>query len=153
MRYRVPLALLVTTIAIAVTPPLSNPLLSTLRAIADEIRSYGIDGTDGRNGRPGSDGAAGSSRTIRATGATQAVYTGGSDGQDGEAGETGNRPACHSQPSEVEYDLQAPDGGDGGDGGAGGNGGNGGDVTIYYTNLADLRLITVNSHGGRGGRG
>ncbi|MEM9008018.1 MAG: collagen-like protein [Cyanobacteria bacterium P01_F01_bin.86] len=154
MRYRVSIGIIVIATAIATTTALSSPLFSTLSAIADIIRTYGTDGSDGRSGRDGRDGTTGNSRTIRADGSSQEVYTVGTDGQDGETGEIGQRSSfCRSQPYDVEYDLQAPDGGNGGNGGDGGDGGNGGDVTIYYTNLADLRLITVSAEGGQPGRG
>ena len=143
--------------ALATTAPLSRPPLPTASAIASETRTtytYGSNGTNGRDGQAGRDGAAGNAQTVRATGSSQEVYTAGRDGYDGEPGERGNRSSyCRSQPEDVEYDLQAPYGGNGGRGGNGGNGGNGGDVTIYYTNRADLQLITVNAQGGQPGRG
>jgi hypothetical protein len=78
----------------------------------------------------------------------------GKDGEDGEDGERGDRPNCRNQSDrQANHDINAPNGGNGGDGGKGGDGGNGGSITVYYTNLADLRNISVRATSGEGGRG
>lgn len=122
-------------------------------AWAAEIRNYGDPGDSGADGRNGRDGQTGISRTIMADGTAQYLDLSGKDGSNGERGERGERAWCGSQPHNPRHDLRAADGGDGGDGGQGGDGGNGGQLTVYYTDPANLRLLTVNARGGRGGLG
>lgn len=152
MKYRLLAGLALAAIAWTTLVPCGDPLLVSLAALADEIRSYGRNGRDGRDGRHGQDGRPGRANTVRVDGTPQTVSTVGRDGADGADGEAGARPSCRAQPRGVRYDLQAPDGGDGGDGGNGGNGGNGGDVTLYYQEAAHLRLVTVDAQGGQPGR-
>jgi hypothetical protein len=135
------------------TLPLPSLEGCSLLAWAAETRNYGSNGSDGRDGRSGRDGQTGRSQTVTVTGASAALNLAGTNGDDGERGEDGQRPRCSSQPRNVRYDLQAPDGGDGGDGGRGGSGGSGGNLMVYYQDRADLRLLMVNAGGGRGGRG
>ncbi|NER79729.1 MAG: collagen-like protein [Leptolyngbya sp. SIO1D8] len=153
MRSQAKVGMILTAIALTTTIPFADPLLTPLIALADNIRSYGTDGSAGRNGRNGRNGEAGRPRTVRADGTPQQVYAIGTSGSDGEDGENGERPYCRAQPRDVDYDLQAADGGSGGNGGSGGDGGNGGEVTIYYIDPADLRLIYVDAQGGQPGRG
>ncbi|WP_204138387.1 hypothetical protein [Halomicronema sp. CCY15110] len=128
-------------------------LTPTLRGLAEQVRTYGADGRDGRDGRNGHEGRDGRSQSVWVDGTPIQIEVGGESGQDGEVGDRGQRPTCPAQPRRVRYDLQAPDGGDGGDGGTGGAGGRGGDISLYYTDLAQLRQVSVNANGGRGGRG
>jgi len=154
MKHRTYVGLGATAIALlALTMPPAQPLLSPLIALANDVRTYGTDGDDGRDGRSGRDGSPGRSQIVRADGTPQQLSTAGRDGENGEMGEDGDRAYCRAQPRNVRYDLQAADGGDGGDGGRGGNGGNGGNVTIYYTDPAQLQLISVDARGGQPGRG
>lgn len=126
-------------------------------AIASEeyykiARNYGQNGSTGSNGRIGRDGRNGQNQSIFANGSPVNLDLSGLDGEDGEDGESGTRPDCGYQRDRGNRDIYAPNGGIGGDGGRGGNGGNGGSLTVYYTNLADLRQIFVNATGGEGGR-
>ncbi|MBD2412115.1 hypothetical protein FACHB389_03600 [Nostoc calcicola FACHB-389] len=116
-------------------------------------RNYGTDGRTGSNGRSGRDGSSGENQNIFVNGSPVNLELSGKDGEDGEDGERGYRPNCGNQPDNVNHDINAPDGGSGGSGGKGGDGGNGGSITVYYTNLADLRNIFVRATGGEGGRG
>ncbi|WP_414569668.1 collagen-like protein [Nostoc sp. CCY 9925] len=116
-------------------------------------RNYGTDGRTGTSGRSGRDGSSGQNQNIFVNGSPVNLELSGTDGEDGEDGERGYRPNCRNQPDNVSHDIDAPDGGSGGDGGKGGDGGNGGSITVYYTNLADLRNIFVRATGGEGGRG
>lgn len=133
--------------------PLAPRVVCPLAAYAQSFRSFGSAGNQGRNGRTGTPGQSAPAQTLWLDGTPRQLNLIGGDGRDGEDGERGDRAYCSNQPRDVRYDLQAPDGGNGGSGGSGGNGGNGGDVTLYYTNAADLRQLLVNAAGGRGGRG
>lgn len=135
-----------------VLPPSSKSLLCPLLAWGAEIRDFGHDGRDGQNGRTGERGRDGRSQTIFVDGSSLNLDLSGEDGLDGEDGRYGEDANCGRQPRNVDHDLQAPDGGDGGNGGNGGDGGNGGSLTVYYTNIADLKKISVQSLGGEGGR-
>lgn len=139
--------------ALLTVTAISVPLAPTLLALADQIYTYGEDGRPGRSGRDGYDGRPGRSQSGRAEGSPIQINAAGEAGQDGEAGARGERPVCPAQPYDVRYHLQAPDGGAGGAGGAGGTGGQGGEVTLYYTDLSQLRQVFVDAGGGRGGRG
>ncbi|BAY24151.1 hypothetical protein NIES2100_39440 [Calothrix sp. NIES-2100] len=116
-------------------------------------RDYGTDGSKGSDGRSGRSGRNGQSQTIFVDGSPVNLDLSGQNGEDGEDGQRGDRPHCGHQPDNETHDIQAPDGGAGGDGGKGGDGGNGGSLTVYYSNLADLRKISVRATGGEGGRG
>jgi hypothetical protein len=122
-------------------------------ASRDYGRDYGTDGRSGSSGRAGRDGRSGQSQTVFADGSAVNLELSGSNGEDGEDGTNGTRPYCYDQPSNVSHDVQAPDGGSGGVGGRGGDGGNGGSLTVYYSNLDDLRKILVRATGGESGRG
>ncbi|MEM6591013.1 MAG: collagen-like protein [Cyanobacteria bacterium P01_C01_bin.73] len=122
-------------------------------AWATQVVHYGSDGRSGRDGRDGQIGRSGQSQTVVARGDSRVIDLSGRDGDRGGEGENGYRPYCHGQPSNVAYDLRAPDGGNGGAGGDGGRGGSGGDLTVYYEEVADLRQLLVDSSGGIGGRG
>ncbi|HBB31589.1 MAG TPA: hypothetical protein DDZ80_27095 [Cyanobacteria bacterium UBA8803] len=133
-------------------PPASRAIVCSLAAWSTSERDFGDDGRDGEKGETGRRGRDGESRTIFAEGTPLNLELSGEDGGDGRDGRDGEDADCDRQPRDVNYDLRAPDGGDGGDGGEGGDGGNGGPVTVYYTNLADLKKIYVRAPGGRGGR-
>ncbi|OUL36758.1 hypothetical protein BV372_06090 [Nostoc sp. T09] len=115
-------------------------------------RNYGTDGSKGTDGRPGRSGRNGENQTIFVDGSPVNLDLSGQNGEDGEDGQRGYRPDCGHQPDNVTHDIHAPDGGAGGDGGKGGDGGNGGSLTVYYSNLADLRKISVRAIGGEAGR-
>ena len=111
------------------------------------------DNRDGSNGRSGRDGRSGKTQGINADGSVINLDLSGKDGEDGEDGEDGFRPSCRNNRKEGRDNINAPNGGNGGNGGDGGNGGNGGDITVYYSNLADLKKIAIRAVGGEGGRG
>ncbi|MBV6624415.1 MAG: collagen-like protein [Rivularia sp. (in: Bacteria)] len=117
-------------------------------------RYYNRDGSDGRDGRSGRNGRSGRDATVFADGSPVSLDLSGRDGEDGEDGEDGDRPRCRRRYSnKVKRNIHAADGGKGGDAGSGGNGGSGGLLTVYYSNIADLKSILVRSQGGEGGRG
>jgi hypothetical protein len=116
-------------------------------------RNYRQNGGTGSVGRAGRDGRNGNDKSVFANGSPVNLDLSGQDGEDGEDGGNGSRPECGYQRDRGNRDVYAPNGGTGGDGGRGGDGGNGGSLTVYYSNLADLRLISVNAIGGDGGRG
>ncbi|MBD2269708.1 collagen-like protein [Anabaena sp. FACHB-1391] len=111
-------------------------------------------GRNGQSGRNGEDGSSSTSQTIYADGSPLNLDLSGKDGQDGENGGFGSQPSCGQYGSQGgNNDVYAPSGGNGGHGGNGGNGGHGGDLTVYYSNLADLKKIALRAVGGKGGRG
>ncbi len=114
---------------------------------------FGQPGQNGRDGRSGRAGRSGSDRTVILNGNPAPIDLSGEDGGDGENGENGRSAFCGQQPRDVNRNLRAPDGGSGGNGGMGGNGGNGGNLTVYYTNPADVQRLFVNAAAGEGGRG
>jgi hypothetical protein len=116
-------------------------------------RDFDRDGSNGSNGRAGRDGRDGANQSVYADGSPVNLDLSGKDGEEGENGRRGSRPDCNYQPENVNSNVYAPSGGSGGDGGRGGNGGNGGSLTVYYSNLADLKKIAVRANGGNGGRG
>ncbi|MEA5578210.1 collagen-like protein [Anabaena sp. UHCC 0451] len=117
---------------------------------------YNQDGDRESNGRAGRDGRSGQNQTISA-GSPVNLDLSGTNGEDGEDGENASRPRCGRDFSKnANKNINAPDGGNGGNGGVGGkggDGGNGGSLTVYYTNLADLKTIFVRAVGGESGRG
>ncbi|MCA1995213.1 MAG: collagen-like protein, partial [Coleofasciculus sp. S288] len=121
-------------------------------ALSAEVRNFGTRGRDGDDGRTGRRGRDGENRTIFVDGSPLNLDLFGEDGEDGYDGRDGYDADCGRQPRDVDHDLDAPDGGAGGDGGTGGDGGNGGSLTVYYTNLADLKQIFVQATAGEGGR-
>ncbi len=71
------------------------------------------------------------------------------NGKDGEDGENAFSPRYGRDYSEnVNRDINAPDGGNGGVGGNGGDGGKGCSLSVYYTNIADLRKMFICATGG-----
>jgi hypothetical protein len=116
-------------------------------------RNDARDGRTGSNGRSGRDGSSGDNQNIFVNSSTVNLDLSGKDGEDGEDGEHGDRADCGYQRDRPSHNINAPNGGNGGDGGKGGDGGNGGSITVYYSNLADLRNISVRTTGGKGGRG
>ncbi|MEO1560635.1 MAG: collagen-like protein, partial [Cyanobacteria bacterium J06632_19] len=120
----------------------------------NDRRYYNRDGADGRDGRSGRNGRSGRDTTVFADGSPVSFDLSGRDGEDGEDGEDGDRPRCRRRyGKKVKGNIHAADGGKGGDAGRGGNGGNGGLLTVYYSNIAELKSILVRSQGGEGGRG
>ena len=138
--------------ALAGALPLAVAVVDPCRSVAYAARTSGTDGQDGANGRSGADGRDGVSQTAEAGEQLIELDLQGTDGGDGDRGTRGSRARCrnHNRPSD---DVKAASGGDGGDGGSGGNGGNGGSATVYYTDRAQLRNVSINAAGGRGGRG
>ncbi|MEH2004316.1 collagen-like protein [Nostoc sp.] len=116
-------------------------------------RNYGRNGRTGTDGREGRDGGSGENQNIFVNGSPVNLDLSGKDGEDGEDGRDGDKPDCGSQRDNVNHDINAPNGGSGGNGGKGGNGGNAGSPIVYYSNLADLRNISVRATAGEGGRG
>ncbi|HEY9804744.1 MAG TPA: hypothetical protein V6D25_30705 [Leptolyngbyaceae cyanobacterium] len=132
--------------------PASGSVLCSAVAY-ERYERAGSNGSDGRRGRNGRDG---DNQTVFVDGSPVNLDLSGEDGEDGEDGGRGDRAYCGKQPNNPNHDIYAPNGGAGGNGGMGGNGGNGGLLTVYYTNLADLRKIFVRAtpgDAGRGGRG
>ncbi|GCL37086.1 MAG: collagen-like protein [Sphaerospermopsis kisseleviana] len=117
-------------------------------------RSYDQNGYRGSDGRAGRDGRNGQNQTITANGSPINLDLSGTNGEDGEYGEDASRPRCgRGYKEDEDRDINAPDGANGGVGGRGGDGGNGGSLTVYYSNLADLKQIFVRANGGESGRG
>jgi len=125
------------------------PFLDWSAQAASDFGSDGRNGADGQAGRRGRDGQ---NQTIFADGSPVNLDLSGTDGENGENGRDGGNADCGRPQRETERDWHAASGGKGGNGGNGGDGGNGGSVTIYYTNLADLKKISVRSNAGRSGR-
>lgn len=115
---------------------------------------YDWDGDKGSDGRVGRDGRSGQNQTISADGSPVNLDLSGTNGENGEDGENGSRPRCGRDYGEnANQNINAANGGSGGAGGKGGDGGNAGSLTVYYTNLADLKKIFVRAVGGESGRG
>ncbi|MBD2666791.1 hypothetical protein B6N60_04789 [Richelia sinica FACHB-800] len=136
--------------------PASASLLCPANAAEDRVKISRYDNQDadnGRSGRDGRNGRDGSDKTVYSNGSPVNLDLSGKDGEDGEDGENASSPRCGRYAEDRERDLNAADGGNGGQGGDGGKGGNGGDLKVYYSNLADLRTISVQGGGGEGGRG
>lgn len=112
--------------------------------------NYNNSASDGRSGENGSDGA---SKTIFANGTPVNLDLSGQDGRDGRDGRDASSPHCGHLDYGKNKDVHATNGKNGGNGGSGGSGGNGGNLTVYYTNLADLKNILIRSRGGKGGIG
>jgi hypothetical protein len=155
--FRSKLPLLLTFCLFTSFLPVSSSVLCP--AVASEeyykVARYGRTGSNGRSGR---DGNSGENQNIFVNGSTVNLDLSGKDGEDGEDGEHGDRPDCGYQRDaygglRLRVSHNAPNGGNGGNGGKGGDGGNGGSPTVYYSNLADLRNISVRATGGKGGRG
>ncbi|MEM8778153.1 MAG: collagen-like protein, partial [Cyanobacteria bacterium P01_G01_bin.49] len=117
-----------------------------------EIKTFGQNGSDAENGISGQDGEDSENLTIFADGSPLNLNLVGNDGQPADDGKSGVEAECSKQPVGVKHNLQAPSGGNGSNGGDGGNGGNGGSLTIYSTDISNLRQIYVNAAGGKGGQ-
>ena len=129
----------------------SAALLIPLAAGARTHDWFGLSGTNGINGSPGRDGKNGDNPTVSTLGQWMKFDLRGENGGDGGAG-GGGLPATHcEQPSGSDYPVLGADGGAGGDAGVPGRGGNGGDFTVYYSNIADLGLIFVDTSPGHAG--
>ncbi|MDZ8223411.1 collagen-like protein [Nostoc sp. ChiVER01] len=161
--FRSKLPLLLTFCLFTSFLPVSSSVLCPAVA-SDEYykvaRNYGRDGRTGSDGRSGRDGRSGENQNIFVNDSPINLDLSGKNGEDGEDGEHGDQPDCSYQRDthggqrlRVSHDINAPNGGNGGNGGKGGNGGNGGSLTLYYSNLADLRNVYVRATGGEGGRG
>lgn len=122
-------------------------------AISQEVRQFGQPGNSGRNGIDGRDGSNNSDRKIVADTSDREIDLSGTDGEDATEGEDGDNASNCQQPLNTPYFLQGANGGNGGRGGRGGNGGNGGSATIFYTDPANLKNITLDNSGGEGGKG
>lgn len=114
--------------------------------------TFGISGSDGFSGANGARGRSGQNVAVYVDGSPQTLVLNGSDGQNAFPGRDG-ADAWNCFQGRPAHDLIGARGGDGGTGGHGGSGGDGGDVILYYTNIADLKKIYVQSIGGRGGQG
>jgi hypothetical protein len=133
--------------------PIADSFFCPRLVLSREVKDFGDEGSDGSNGRSGADGRGGENRTIFVDGSELYLNLSGEDGGDGEDAEDGEDARSCRQPNRTDRDQEGADGGDGGDGGRGGNGGNGGALTVYYTNLEDLKKIYILADGGRGGSG
>lgn len=136
------LVLLLTAILFAGSFPVSASVVC--RSKSYSIASRGNDGRSGTNGRD---------ETVIANGSPVVLDLSGGNGQDGRDGASGSSSYCGSTSYDVDYDVRARDGDSGEDGGRGGDGGNGGSLTVYYSNLEDLKKILVRANSGSGGRG
>lgn len=117
-------------------------------------RYYQRDGYKGTNGRTGRNGRSGQNQTISVDGSSVNLNLSGTNGEDGEDGENAYRPRCpRNRRRNIQSNIYVSNGADGGRGGKGGDGGNGGSLTVYYSNLADLKKVSVRANGGEGGRG
>ncbi|MEH2074074.1 MAG: collagen-like protein [Nostoc sp.] len=158
--FRSKLPLLLTFCLFTSFLPASDSVLCPAVASDEYYKVARNDGRDGRIGTDGRSGRSGENHNIVVNGSPVNLDLSGKDGEDGEDGEHGDRPDCGYQRDaygglrlRVSHDINAPNGGNGGNGGKGGDGGNGGSLTVYYSNLADLRNISVRATGGEGGRG
>jgi hypothetical protein len=137
-------------------PDLFSPLLQEakicrLMASANQVVSFGQDGTDGKNGQDGGRGRDAETLTIFADGSPLNLDLSGQAGLAGQVGDNGTNAICDNQPVNVNYNLWGASGGDGGNGGNGGDGGNGGSLTIYATDTSYLGQILVRAEGGEAG--
>jgi hypothetical protein len=116
-----------------------------------QASDFGSDGMAGRQGNSGRDGRSGQNLVIKAEGASASYDVSGSDGSDGTTGENGYNATSCFPPNRPAYDLTGANGGRAGAGGPGGDGGNGGALTVYFTDINNLKFITVHGTPGRGG--
>lgn len=128
-------------------------LLSSSIVSSREVRTFGQQGNNGRNGIDGRNGKNNNDSKIIADGNSQTIDISGTNGEDASEGEEGNNAFNCKQPRNPPYFLRGANGGNGGSGGSGGDGGNGGDATIFYTDTANLKRITLDNSGGNGGNG
>lgn len=120
----------------SVLPISSKSFQCTFLDWSAQASDFGRDGRNGSDGQTGRRGRDGQSQTVFANGSSLNLDLSASDGEDGLDGREGENADCARQPREVDHNLQAAKGGNGGDGG---DGGNGGSLTVYYSNLADLK--------------
>jgi hypothetical protein len=121
-------------------------------AQAAAVQSFGTAGSTGASGQNGQAGSPAENVTIFADGTPLTLNLAGRDGDKGRNGDDAKAPDCGQQPEQVTQNLQAADGGNGGNGGNGGDGGNAGSITIYATNVENLRQVFVSAAGGKGGQ-
>jgi hypothetical protein len=140
------------------TPFKSALILSacTLMSLSTVARAdtFGIPGAPGAAGSNGYTGANGQSVSTVASGQAQNFNLRGQDGGNGGNGQPGGQAQECRQPPPVRTDFFGAPGGSGGSGGYGGYGGyggNGGSLTVYYSDIANLKLISVDATPGRGG--
>jgi hypothetical protein len=137
------------------TPFKSALILSayTLMSLSTLARAdvFGIPGAPGAAGSNGYSGANGQSVSVVASGQPQNFNLRGQDGGNGGNGQPGGHAQECRQPPPVRADFFGAPGGSGGNGGYGGNGGSGGSVTVYYSDIANLKQISVDATPGRGG--
>lgn len=121
-------------------------------ALEGRAFAFGVSGKDGARGSHGADGKQGEDIGVFANGEARQFYLNGSNGSLGGDGSSGSDAyACsYSEGYGNEYGASGGDGGDGGDGGAGGRGG---DITVFYTDIAKIKSITLESQGGYGAPG
>lgn len=130
--------------------PPAQPCL--VLAQAGTVQAFGTASSTGMAGHNGQMGSPAENVTIFADGSPLTLNLAGRDGENGRNGEDAKAPNCGQQPEQVTQDLQAADGGNGGNGGNGGDGGNAGSITIYATNIDNLRQVFVSAAGGKGGQ-
>lgn len=126
--------------------------ICSLVAVANQIVSFGKNGSHGKDGQNGEKGRDSETLTIFADGSPLNLDLSGQNGSGGQSGENGADAMCDNQPINVNYNLWGASGGDGGNGGSGGDGGNGGLLTIYATDKSYLSQISVQAKGGEGGQ-
>ena len=117
--------------------------------------NFGVDGRNGRDGRSGRSAQNEVAKTVNlvTNSLSDASYDfSGAEGEPGENGSPGESAHSCRVPYRPPYSLVGADGGSGGNGGSGGDGGNGSDISIYYSDVADLKQIAIANSGGRGGR-
>ncbi|MCA6586435.1 MAG: hypothetical protein IM524_08495 [Pseudanabaena sp. M051S1SP1A06QC] len=124
--------------------------LMSFTAIAQT--TFGIIGQDGDRGRDGRSGRDGQDLKIVGDGKPADYDLTGTIGEDGEDGTAGRSASSCEQPYRPANSLIGASGGRGGNGGNGGRGGNGGNVTIFYTDIANLKQLEIRNAGGKGGR-
>ena len=127
--------------------------LSILASLSSQASTFGTAGSDGYSGNDGQSGRSGQDIVVWAQQNRPLSFN--LDGEHGDSATPGvdgqDATSCY-QPY-TEYSVVGADGGDGGRGGDGGSGGSGGDATIYYSDLAQLRMIYISALGGQGGMG
>lgn len=113
-------------------------------------RQLGYDGRDGESGRAGNSGFDSRNEDVVLDGRGVALDMTARDGSDGYDGYDG-RDATACGQDRVEDNLYGARGGDGGNGGAGGDGGNVGRLTVRYTDVGQLKNLSIRAYVGRGG--
>lgn len=113
---------------------------------------FGSKGAPGPKGQNGKSGRSGRNVTLKTEGAQRVLVLKGEDGYPGYDGQDG-RDAFNCWQRRGEWNMIGAPGGKGGDGGNGGSGGHGGHSTIYFSDLEDLKNLTIIAEGGRGSFG